>query len=353
MNLDDLVNFKKLDPENMLEEISKLPDQLASAWALGQTFTLPAWNNITRVLIAGMGGSAIGADLLAAYVAPLCSVPVIVHRDYDLPVWAGGSETLVIAASHSGNTEETLSAFMSAVDHKCQILTITTGGKLAQQAIRHGVELWQFDHDGQPRAAVGYSFGLLLAAFSRLGLIPDPSAELHDAVQSMKKLGLKIAPEIDAMDNPAKRLAGQCFGRWVAVFGAGIMTPISRRWKGQINEIAKTWAQFEFIPEANHNTMAGVVHPEPTLTHTMILFLRSKVNHPQNQLRMNLTKEIFMLEGLGTDFVDVQGESRLAQLWSMLHFGDYLAYYLAMAYQVDPTPVAAIEGLKARMQVMK
>ena len=353
MNLDDLVNFKKLDTENMLDEITRLPDQLATAWTLGMSYALPAWKNNTRVLIAGMGGSAIGADLLAAYVTPLCSVPMIVHRDYDLPFWANGSETLVITSSHSGSTEETLSAFDSAVNNSCQILAITTGGKLAQQAIEHGSALWQFDHNGQPRAAVGYSFGLLLAAFSRLGLIPDPAAELQGAIQSMKKLQGNIAPEIDAMDNPAKRLAGQCFGRWVAVFGAGIMTPISRRWKGQINEVAKTWAQFEFIPEANHNTMAGVVYPERTLAHTMILFLRSEVNHPQNQLRINLTKEIFMLEGLGTDFVDVQGESRLAQLWSMLYFGDFLAYYLAMAYQVDPTPVAAIEGLKARMKAGK
>lgn len=353
MNLNEFATFKELDPENMLDHITKLPDQLATAWALGQTFALPDWENITRVLIAGMGGSAIGADLLAAYVAPLCSVPVIVHRDYDLPVWAQGSETLVIASSHSGNTEETLSAFMSAVENNCQILAVTTGGMLAQKAVGPGIALWQFDHAGQPRAAVGYSFGLLLAAFNRLGLIPDPDAELQGAVQSMKKLSANVAPEIGAMDNPAKRLAGQCFGRWVAVLGAGIMTPVSRRWKGQINEVAKTWAQFEFIPEANHNTLAGVVHPEGSLASTMILFLRSKVNHPRNQLRINLTKEIFMLEGLGTDFVDVQGDSRLAQLWTMLYFGDYLAFYLAMAYQVDPTPVAAIEGLKTRMEAMK
>jgi len=350
MNLDDTAIFAELDPQNMLAEIAGLPDQLAAAWAFGKTIPLPAWENITRVLIAGMGGSAIGADLLAAYIDPLSPVPVIVHRDYDLPAWAKDPETLVITSSHSGNTEETLSAFKRAIESKCRILTVTTGGVLAQKAARVGAALWLFDHGGQPRAAVGYSFGLLLAAFSRLGLIPDPTSELQDAVQSMKTLQTELAPEKPAMDNPAKRLAGQCVGRWVTVLGAGIMTPVARRWKGQISEIAKAWAQFEFLPEANHNTLAGVVHPESMLAHTMTLFLRSKVNHSQNQLRINLTKEIFMLEGLGTDFIDVQGQSRLAQIWTMLHFGDYLAYYLAMAYQVDPTPVAAIEGLKARMK---
>jgi len=350
MNLDDTTVFAALDPQNMLAEIAGLPDQLAAAWAFGQTMPIPAWENITRVLIAGMGGSAIGADLLAAYIEPLSPVPVIVHRDYDLPAWAKGPDTLVIASSHSGSTVETISSFDRAVENKCRILVVTTGGELAQKASLGGAALWMFDHSGQPRAAVGYSFGLLLAVFSRLGLIPDPEAELQGAVQSMKAQQTNLTPEIPAMDNPAKRLAGQCVGRWVAVLGAGIMTPVARRWKGQISEIAKAWAQFEFIPEANHNTLAGIVHPERLLDQTTILFLRSKVNHAQNQLRINLTKEIFMLEGLGTDFVDVQGESRLAQLWTMLHFGDYIAYYLAMAYQVDPTPVASIEGLKARMK---
>ncbi|MEN8172736.1 MAG: SIS domain-containing protein, partial [Chloroflexota bacterium] len=195
MNLDHTTLFTEFDPQNMLAEIAGLPDQLTAAYHLGNTLPLPDWGKFTRVLIAGMGGSAIGADLLAAYIEPLSPVPVIVHRDYDLPAWAAGPDTLVITSSHSGNTEETLSAFERAVENNCRVLAVTTGGQLAGKAEQNGAALWRFDHRGQPRAAVGYSFGLLLAAFSRLGLIPDPGEELQSAVDSMITQQLKIAPE--------------------------------------------------------------------------------------------------------------------------------------------------------------
>ncbi len=350
MNLDDIKVFKEIDTQNMIAEIDGLPDQLDQAWELGKSLVLPKWESISRVLIAGMGGSAIGADLLSAYIAPRCSVPVVVHRDYGLPAWASGGETLVITASHSGNTEETLSVFEKAVEQGCRVLAISTGGKLAAGAEEVSATLWRFEHQGQPRAAVGLSFGLLLGAFRHLGLIPDPEVELKDAVAAMKSQQVHLKAEIPTMENPAKRLAGQCYGRWVTVIGADILAPVARRWKGQISELAKAWGQFEFLPEANHNTSAGVMNPEEMLSKIMVLFLRAKSYHPRNELRANLTKEIFMLEGLGTDFFNAQGDTPLAQLWTTLHFGDYFAYYLAMAYGADPTPVSAIQGLKERLK---
>ncbi|HEX2980109.1 MAG TPA: hypothetical protein VHO48_07585, partial [Anaerolineaceae bacterium] len=120
MNLDDVSTFRSLDPQDMLGHIDGLPAQLEKAWELGQTQPLPDKAGLRQILIAGMGGSAIGADLIASYVAPLCPLPITVHRDYDLPAWANGPETLVIASSHSGNTEETLSAFEAARQHNCR-----------------------------------------------------------------------------------------------------------------------------------------------------------------------------------------------------------------------------------------
>ncbi len=350
MNLDNHLSFPQRDPQDMLSAIDGLPAQLQTAWELGHTQPLPPGEGIRRVIIAGMGGSAIGADLLAAYAAPLCRVPVFVHRNYDLPAWARGPETLLIASSHSGNTEETLSAFRRGVENQCTLLAVSTGGKLSALAQEHGATLWRFEHRGQPRAAVGYSFGLLLAAFTRLGLLPDPSAALAEAVQVMRAQQQDLKAEVPVVHNPAKRMAGQLYGRWVAVFGADILEPVARRWKGQLSEVAKAWGQFEALPEANHNTLAGLVNPEDALTRTFALFLRAGSYHPRNQKRTSLTRQIMMLEGLNTDFVDARGQGRLAQQWSMLHFGDYTAYYLAMSYDVDPTPVEAIEGFKAQMK---
>jgi glucose/mannose-6-phosphate isomerase len=349
MNLDDYKSFQDIDQQNMLAHINGLPDQLLSAWELGQSLDLPDWSGIDRVLIAGVGGSAIGADLLAAYVEPDCPLPIIVHRDYDLPGWARGKNTLVIASSHSGNTEETISCFEAALLNGCRCLAVTTGGRLSERAKEEHVGLWVFEHRGQPRAAVGYSFGLLLSAFARLDLISDQTIQIKRAVAAMRHQQQYFGVQTQAALNPAKRMAGQLFGRWVTVIGSGIMAPVARRWKGQINELAKAWAYFDQMPENNHNTVAGISNPEEIFAHSMVLFLRSNSCHPRNLLRIDITKRIFMLEGLNTDFIDAQGEIPLEHLWTTLHFGDYTAYFLAMAYGVDPTPVNTIQGLKAEL----
>jgi len=353
VNLDNLETIHQHDPQNMLSEIDNLPAQIETAWALGQNQPcgdLISSQGISRVLITGMGGSAIGADILGGYIAPACNIPVIVHRDYGLPAWARGSETLVIASSHSGNTEETLETFNAALQNKCRLMAIATGGNLAEAAGQMNIPLWKFDHRGQPRAAVGFSFALLLAVFFRLGLIPDPNEELAGAVTAMKKQQEILQVDIPVSHNPSKRLAGQLVGRWVNVYGSGRLAPVARRWKTQINEIAKAGAGFEFLPEADHNALAGLLNPAEIQSCTMTLFLRAPSDHPRNHLRADLTRHAFMVEGLNTEFYDAQGESSLAHIWTTLHFGDYLAFYLAMAYGVDPTPVEALENFKASMR---
>ncbi len=349
MNLNKHEDFSKLDSQNMLGEMNGLPEQLQTAWQEAKGFKLRDYQGIKQIIVAGMGGSAIGADLVKSYIAPFSKVSLEIHRDYDLPAWADGPETLVIASSHSGNTEETRSAVEAALMRGCSLLCLTTGGKISELARQQNADLWIFNHKGQPRAAVGYSFALLLNILFRLGFIPDPEKELQDAVQEMKKQRELLAPELPDHQNPAKRQAGQMIDRWVSVFGADLLAPVARRWKGQISEIAKAWGQYEDLPEANHNTLAGVVNPEEVLTKTIALFLKSSHNHPRNQRRIELTKKNFMLEGISTDSITASGTSRLAQMWTLIQFGDYTAYYLAMAYDVDPTPVAAIENLKKEL----
>jgi glucose/mannose-6-phosphate isomerase len=354
MNLDDIERFKQLDTLNMLGEIDNLPDQLGFAYRLGMKHDLPDWKDFRQVVIAGMGGSAIGADLLATYSASLSPVPVFVHRDYGLPFYARGAETLVICSSHSGNTEETLDAFEAARKAGCRILVVCTGGELAKRAKEAGIPVWTFDHAGQPRAAVGFSFGLLLAMFQRLRFIPDQKEVVEDAIASMKKAQQHLRADVPAAKNPAKRYAGQLMGRWVTIMGSGLLAAVARRWKTQINEIAKAAANFEFLPEADHNTLAGTINPQETLNaHTMTLFLRAPSDHPRNRLRSDLTRKAFMLEGMNTDYVDARGGKPLAHIWTLILFGDYLSYYLAMGYGVDPTPIQALVDFKKAMAEAK
>lgn len=349
MNLDDTSKFTQIDTQDMQSHIDGLPSQLEFAWELGSHLALPELEGIERVIVAGMGGSAIGADLVGAYIAPQCPVPVLLHRNYSLPAWAIGRSTLVIASSHSGNTEETVSSFEAARENNCQILALATGGKLAALCQASDSTLWQFEHQGQPRTAVGFSAGLLLAAFSRLGLIPNPEAAIKETISAMQTQQENLRADVPTARNLAKRLAGQIYGRWILVVGADILEPVARRWKSQINEISKAWGQFETIPEIDHNSLAGLVFPEQALPQMMALFLRAPAYHSRNLLRSNLTKTAFMVEGINTDFVDAQGTDPLAQQWTTLHLGDYTAFYLAMAYGIDPTAIPTIEIFKTQI----
>lgn len=268
-----------------------------------------------------------------------------VLRDYTLPKW---SNTLVICSSHSGNTEETLSVFDQAIQAGLPTLAICTDGTLAEKAAQAGAPLWLFEDDFQPRAAVGFSFGLLLAALTRLGLFSakQTASEILSTVQAMKAQMADLLPEVACPNNPAKRLAGQMVNRWVTIFAAGFLEPVARRWKTQINEIAKAQAAFEVIPEANHNTLQGASHPEGNTTKSLKFFLTSKFNHPRNQIREEYTRKTFMLEAFPTDFFRARGKNVMEDIWTALHMGDYIAYYLAVAYQTDPTPVPMLADLK-------
>ncbi len=356
MNLDEPATFEKLDSLNMQGEIDHLPDQLLEAWELGQGQPLP-WEggSIRQVVLAGMGGSAIGADLLAAYLAPTCRVPIFVWRDYGLPAWARGTETLVIVSSHTGDTEEPLSTYEAAIEAGCRRIAITTGGMLEKQALAAKEPVWKFEHGGQPRAAVGFSFGLLLAAFSRLGLtgeaVEATTKVVTTTTEEMKKQQDKLLAAVPVVTNPAKRQAGQVMGRWVKIYGAGLLEPVARRWKTQLNELSKAGAGFEILPEADHNALAGILNPLEIQSHTLTIFLRSSFEHDRNQLRTELTRHSFMVEGLNTDMYTAKGDTALAQMWTALHFGDYMAFYLAMLYGVDPTPVEALTNFKAAMKV--
>lgn len=349
MDLNNIKRFKEIDKDGMIDHINDLPDQLNSAWQLGLNSDLPKWDNIKNVLVAGMGGSAIGADLVAAYASPIAKAPILIHRNYQLPAWANNEDTLVICASHSGNTEETLSVFEDAVNSNCKLIAITTGGKLADKCKETDIPVWLFDDDYVPRAAVGWGFGLILAVLFKLDLIPDPSNDLQEAIKSMKAQQKSLLPEIPDTGNSSKRMAGQFVGRWITIFGAGIMAPVARRWKCQINEISKAQASFEILPEASHNTIEGIQQPEIEFNHSMVVWLRAPANHPRNLLRDEFTRIGTMVQGINTDFIKAQGDNPLANIWTALHYGDYTSYYLAMAYEVDPTATPMLNELKDKM----
>ncbi len=334
------------DPQDMHAAIEALGANLTSGWQLGLQLVIPEVGPLQRIVICGMGGSAIGGDFTAAYLLDQLPIPAVAHRNYGLPGWARGPETLVVCSSHSGNTEETLSSFNEAHQRGCSLMSICTGGKLAELSKEAGKTCWKFDHVGQPRTAIGWTVGLLLALFFRLGLIDDQSLAVEEAASILAEGNTKLGKDSPVASNPAKRLAGQLLERNIVIYGSGEMEVIARRWKSEINELAKAWAAFEGIPEMNHNALAGLRHPESLYEHSSAIFLRSDFDHERNQKRIEYSQGFLLEAGVGVDSVRARGAGKLAQMFSLLQFGDYVSYYLALAYGEDPTPIEVLDELK-------
>jgi glucose/mannose-6-phosphate isomerase len=351
MYLDNLARFAQLDSQNMRSYIDGMPDQFDTGWAHGQTLPLPeSFSQIDRIVIVGMGTAALAGEMLAALAADTCKIPILVSRSYDLPAYAEGQRSLVIGISHAGDDEEVLSALEVAEARGTQILVITTGGVVAQRAEKEGVTLWAYQFEGPERAGLALIFSLLLALVSRLGLVKDLSEDVAEAVRAMRqRVGIFGAESITPR-NPAKRMAGQLIGRIPVIYGAGIMAPVARRWKTQINENGKSWAQWEEMPEINHNAASGIHFPHPVLTKVAIVMLTSpQFDHPRVTMRQELTRELYMQHGIAMDTLKGRGSSRLCQIMTQVQFGDYVSYYVAMSYEVDPTPVLSVDQIKEKL----
>lgn len=347
-NLEDESLFKTLDKSNMLRAIYNLPDQMEEAVFFTRAANVRLdKSQIKQVVVTGLGGSAVGGDLLRSYAGDKCSVPIVVNRGYSLPAFVG-SGSLVVAVSYSGNTEETLSAYHDARRRGAQIIAITSGGELKQQAIRDGVKVVTVPSGLQPRAATGYLFIPQLLILSDAGLLPSVDQELGETLKLLRKMREDLAPGTAADRNLAKRLAKKLHGRIPVIHSAvGLTEILGYRWKTQINENAQSLAFAHHYPELNHNEIVGFDVPHELVAKLDVITLISSKNHPQIQKRMEITtRELTSSSGCRNIDVYAQGDSDLAQMFSLLYIGDWVSSYLAVAYGLDPTPVDKIQLLK-------
>ena len=332
----------------MLACLRGLPDQCREAWATARDLQLPAsYQEIDRIAVLGMGGSAIAGDIWGALLERECAVPVFNVRAYDLPPYVD-ERTLVVASSFSGDTEEVLSAFGQALAMPAPKVVITTGGQLLATARANGVPSFSFAYEGEPRAALGWSLMPLLAIAESLRLMQGVSGDIEEAVGVLDALVAAISEEIPTARNPAKQLARELHGRLPVVYGAGPLIEAARRWKAQLNESGKSWASFEDLPEIHHNAIIGYSHPHEIAERTAVIFLESPdLAHKRVLLRYTFTKDLLARAGVATHSVTSRGKSALAQMLSLTLFGDYVSAYLAFLYGEDPTPTAVIDELKA------
>ena len=346
VNLDDASTYRELDKLGMLDKVHEFPGECQRAWEKVQGFAVPkGYSKINKVVILGMGGSAIGADVVRRLALLEAKVPVWVQRDYDLPLIVD-EKTLVIGSSYSGNTEETLSAFKQSLKTGAKKLVITTGGELKRIAEAEGIPVFIIDYKAPPRAAFAHSFVPLVGIFQKIGLLSDKTADLEEALQVMNKLAKELAETSPSPANPAKRLAAKLYGRIAVVYGAGVLSEVAQRWKGQMNENGKSLAFYEVLPELNHNAVVGYEFPVEAKKSVIALLLRCNLLHPRTLIRYEATSKLLEKAGISYEFVEAEGRTALAQMMSLILLGDYVSFYLAMLNRIDPTPVPSIDFLK-------
>lgn len=339
----------KIDPSGMTRMIEELPQQWREAESIARAASLDGLEKPENVVILGMGGSAIGGDMVKSLLETTVPVPITVNRDYSLPAFVGKG-SLVVASSYSGNTEETLTAAAEAQKRGAHIVALTTGGQLAEQAKANGWPLIQIPAGLSPRAAIGYSFVPLYVLMERVGLIPPVAAELAETAELLEKLKARYGADVPVEENPAKQLAISLKGRLPLIYGSyGWTGTAAYRWKCQINENSKAPAVYNVFPELNHNETVGWEVPEEVTRQIGLVILRDREDNPRTKARIDITREIVEKRVSGVTELWSEGESPVARLFSLVYPGDFVSLYLALLYEVDPTPVKMIDLLKSRL----
>lgn len=345
--LNDAEYMYQADTKGMFESMTALAGQCTTAcWDLPRDIDLPAVEAISNVVVTGLGGSAIGGDLLRIYCLDKCQVPVVVNRNYVMPEFVG-KDTLVFAVSYSGNTEETISAYLDAKKRGAIIIAITTGGKLKEMADGDGATVIPVPGGISPRSASGFLFIPTLRIMEKLGFLSGIAEEVEKLVEHLKKLHENLKPEIPVEKNSAKQMALKLYNRIPIIWGSsGTTEVVAQRWKGQINENAKSPAYWNVFPELNHNELVGFKFPESLLKQLHVVILRDDQDHPRVQKRIEISKNVISKSVAGITDVRASGGGLLARTYSLIYSGDYTSVYLAFLYGVDPGPVEVIDYLK-------
>jgi glucose/mannose-6-phosphate isomerase len=335
-----------VDTTGQAEDIGDLAVHLRDALWRVESAAIAPIDAPGGLVVAGMGGSAVGGRLAAAAIGPRLARPMIVADDYALPGWAG-PDTLVLCASYSGGTEETLSVYDDAVERDTQRLVATTGGELAERARRDGVPVIPMPSGFQPRAAIGYALVSALETAAACGAAPSLRSEIEAAAALAEDLAAEWGPE-GAEDNEAKELARRLDGAVPVIAGAGAAAAAAYRWKCQVNENAGLPAFASAMPELCHNEVVGWPAAQ-SLGRFAAVFLDDSGAHPRNTLRTDLVAAQAAEWADVVERVAPRGESPLERLVSLVLLGDLVSLYLAVLRGKDPVAIAPIDALKAAL----
>ncbi|MCD6161088.1 MAG: bifunctional phosphoglucose/phosphomannose isomerase [candidate division Zixibacteria bacterium] len=343
------MSLREIDRNNVYDRIVNFYQQLVDGIEIGRNAKLRELSRggFSSIVLAGMGGSAITGNLLKSVLLDELTMPFEIHRNYGLPGHID-KDSLIICSSYSGGTEETLSAFDAAIERGCNILSVSTGGKLADKARQNNIPLIKIPSGLMPREALGFSFAPLLTVLGRIGLTKDYTAELKKCAEHLKEWNNQYVFESE--NNPALDTAKKLVGKIIIIYsGPDRFDSVALRLKGQICENAKQLAFCNVFPEFNHNELVGWELSASYTDKFVVVVLRDKDDHRQIARRMEAVKEI--LDGKNVEVIELfsKGSSALERIFSLIQIADFISYYMALINKVDPTPVNLIDYLKQRL----
>ena len=302
-------------------------------------------SEISNIIISGLGGSAISADLIKNYLVDEIEIPIVVNRNYSLPKFAS-KNTLFIASSYSGNTEETISALKQAIEIGCKIVCITTGGEVELIAKSNKIPCVKVQPGFQPRYSLGLSFFSLLKVLQELKLISDQTKIVDSVISLWKEKGIEYSKE----GNYAYTFAESLVGFIPVIYSVADSTSaVGYRFKCQLNENSKLHAFHNEIPEMNHNEIIGWESYQEKLFHSKIINIIDKTYHPQIQKRFDILKDIFSKSGVETLTLKSNEKLFKVRLLDLIYLGDWISYYVGVLRGYDPSEIDNIYTLKERL----
>jgi glucose/mannose-6-phosphate isomerase len=347
--LNDLTEMKRIDKSDMLSFCVEATKHCRKAAKLAHAVRIN-YSKPQTIIVAGMGGSAIGGELSKDWTRDRIDVPIEICREYSLPAYAD-ERTLVFVVSYSGETEEALSMFSDAVKRNCMTFCINSGGKILEFAEKLKLPYLRVPSGiPQPRAALPYLFLPMLIILEKLGLISNVSSEISEAIKVLEQVKDENSPEKPLRDNFSKKLASKIDGTVPVVYGFGIYRAVAQRYKQQFNENSKIPAKWDFFSELDHNEIVGWEAAKEPAKCFSIIFIRDKDEPEEIRQRIEATKELISQEATKKIFeVWSSGQSRLAKMLYTIYMGDFTSVYLAVLRGVDPTHVKTISLLKERI----
>jgi glucose/mannose-6-phosphate isomerase len=358
-------DLSDLDKANMIELLEEFPQKMRDALRLGEEFIIPtsflpdpatstatttiSSQNFKNILVLGMGGSAIGGDLLSDYLSDELSIPIVVIRGYNIPKFVD-ENSLVFAISYSGNTEETISNLKKCLEVKAKIIALTSGGKLAVLSQENNFPVIKVPEGIQPRAAISYLFFPILKVLQRLSLVKERSNEIEETISVLQDLSREYCAESPSEKNLAKMVALSLYQHLPLIYGSeGLLEAVAMRWKTQINENSKWPCFWNVFPELDHNEIVGYEIENNINRQVKIIYLQDKEGLLRLEQRWEITRKI--IEHKVAEFMvcSTKGKGKMTRMFSLIFLGDMASYYLAILNQVDPTPVACIEDLKKEL----